>query len=175
MRLVVVVLALSLFALPGAGCRQAAPPSQPPAMEPTPAPASAVPAVEPAPPAVTAPPVAAPAPPPAATVAPAAEQPPAPAKVAAPATPPAAKPAPVVKAKPATPAAPQTLTFAATPGQVTFAHSVHAKRHACDTCHPVTPPGKFDFNKEKAHSLCKGCHRQEGRGPTACAGCHKKS
>lgn len=103
--------------------------------------------------------------------------PPAPAPVAESA--PAVAPAPVAAvAKPKAPvvAPPKVVTYAASPGKVTFNHQQHAGSNACSTCHASSnPPGKVVLGKDKAHQLCKGCHQAKGApAPTACGGCHKK-
>ena len=102
------------------------------------------------------------------TVAPTPKPQPAPVEVAVP-TPPAPKPA----ATPAT--APQTVTYKATNGNVSFNHQQHAANHACSSCHPSGAPAKIVLGKDKAHQLCKECHQQQGSGPTQCTGCHKKA
>lgn len=108
------------------------------------------------------------------------------APVAAPPTPalvaerePAVAPAPTaaaVKPKAPTVTPPKVVTYAATPGKVTFNHQQHAGSNACSACHATgKPPGKVVLGKDKAHQLCKGCHQQKGApAPTACGGCHKK-
>jgi hypothetical protein len=150
-----------------------------------------------APPAVTTP---APAPPPAAAPLPAvppatvAEPPPAPLPAAAPAPPPpppvpdkpaaavtepskppAVAPAPAPQ-QPAAPTAeiPDSVTLAASQGEVTLPHLVHAKAFPCATCHPDGPPGKISLTKDAAHELCRDCHKAKGAGPITCTGCHKK-
>ncbi|MDO9080265.1 MAG: cytochrome C [Desulfuromonadales bacterium] len=83
-------------------------------------------------------------------------------------TPPAPKPA-------VTPAAaPPTVTYKATNGNVSFNHQQHAANHVCTSCHPAGTPAKIVLGKDKAHQLCKECHQQQGAGPTQCTGCHKK-
>lgn len=59
-------------------------------------------------------------------------------------------------------------------GNVTFTHRDHAKQMDCKTCHAGTPGKMADFNKDKGHALCIGCHKEKGAGPTKCAECHKK-
>jgi hypothetical protein len=83
--------------------------------------------------------------------------------------PPAKTKAPVV-------APPKVVTYAATPGKVTFDHQQHAGTNTCSACHATgNPPVKVVLGKDKAHQLCKGCHQQKGApAPTACGGCHKK-
>lgn len=85
-----------------------------------------------------------------------------------------AKPAPA-PATAALPAPPKTVSYKATNGTVIFNHQQHSVSHPCKSCHPAAPPAKIAINKEKAHLLCKGCHQQNGSGPTQCSGCHKKS
>ena len=70
-------------------------------------------------------------------------------------------------------APPETITFDAKAGKVTFPHKAHAGK-GCKTCH-TGAPGKIEgFNKDKAHALCKACHEKEAKGPAKCDGCHKK-
>jgi len=70
-------------------------------------------------------------------------------------------------------APPETITFEAKAGKVTFPHKAHAGK-GCKGCHTAAP-GKIEgFNKDKAHALCKACHEKEGKGPSKCDGCHKK-
>jgi outer membrane biosynthesis protein TonB len=96
--------------------------------------------------------------------------PPAPAEAVKPA------PAPAEAAKPAAagPAPPQTVVYKASYGQVTFAHQAHAGSLACSACHATDPPARIAIDKDKAHQMCKGCHQEQGAGPTQCNGCHKK-
>ena len=73
--------------------------------------------------------------------------------------------------------APATLTFETKNGKVAFAHKDHAGRVAgdCTKCHATKAGGKIEgFNKEKAHALCQGCHKEMKKGPTKCTECHKK-
>ncbi|PKN12272.1 MAG: cytochrome C [Deltaproteobacteria bacterium HGW-Deltaproteobacteria-4] len=81
---------------------------------------------------------------------------------------PAVKPA----ATPST--APPTVIYKATNGNVSFNHQQHAANNACNSCHSTEAPAKIVLGKDKAHLLCKGCHQQQGSGPTQCTGCHKK-
>jgi hypothetical protein len=103
----------------------------------------------------------------------------APASPAAPVVPttpaPVAQPAPP-PAKPASkmPTVPNTMTLAASQGQVTLSHLSHAKLFPCATCHGEATPGKLDLDKDTAHALCRDCHQAKGTGPTACGDCHKK-
>jgi predicted CXXCH cytochrome family protein len=77
----------------------------------------------------------------------------------------------VTVASAATP--PETITFEAKGGKVTFPHKAHSAK-GCKTCHEGAPGKIAGFNKDKAHELCKGCHTKEAKGPTKCDGCHKK-
>ncbi|HVS04316.1 MAG TPA: cytochrome c3 family protein [Thermoanaerobaculia bacterium] len=84
---------------------------------------------------------------------------------------------------------------------VVFEHTKHVERvAACDTCHhtnkgltaaadkEVKTCASCHVNPEKAgtpdatemsmtknpfHILCVGCHKEEAKGPTKCADCHK--
>lgn len=69
---------------------------------------------------------------------------------------------------------PDSIVLKASFGDVTFPHGMHSKAYQCSTCHGEGTPGRFGINKEKAHALCKDCHKKEGAGPTGCTGCHKK-
>ncbi|HSM93125.1 MAG TPA: cytochrome c3 family protein [Anaeromyxobacteraceae bacterium] len=77
----------------------------------------------------------------------------------------------VTVASAATP--PESITFDAKAGKVTFPHKAHSAK-GCKTCHEGAPGKIAGFNKDKAHELCKGCHAKEAKGPTKCDGCHKK-
>lgn len=161
------VVALTLAALFAAACGQEPPvvPAQPkPEAKPaTDSVAPAPPATPPAPTPAAAPePVKTPAATPETAVPPKAPEP------VQPATPPAAKPAVKV------PEAPELLTIAASQGDVTLPHLVHAKLFPCATCHGDGTPGKIALDKDAAHALCRDCHKARGAGPTACGGCHKK-
>jgi predicted CXXCH cytochrome family protein len=71
--------------------------------------------------------------------------------------------------------APETIVLKASNGNVTLPHKKHAETMDCKTCHGDATPGPIEgFNKEKAHSLCTGCHKEKGAGPTKCQECHKK-
>jgi len=70
--------------------------------------------------------------------------------------------------------APEQLTLEASYGNISFPHGTHAASFACTTCHGEGTPAAFGLTKETAHPLCKGCHQEQGAGPTACTGCHKK-
>ena len=73
----------------------------------------------------------------------------------------------------ATPAlATDSMTFEAKNGNVTFDHKGHSGQFECKTCHEGTP-GKFDLDKNKAHDMCKSCHKEKGV-DTKCGTCHKK-
>lgn len=71
-------------------------------------------------------------------------------------------------------AAADVVKFEAKNGTVTFNHKAHQQRVKgdCSKCHQGTP-AKIEINKEVAHKLCTGCHR-EMNGPTKCGDCHKK-
>lgn len=73
-------------------------------------------------------------------------------------------------------APPESVTYEASMGLVTFNHAEHAGRFDCSKCHPTDPPQKIAIDKEVAHNqLCKVCHKESGgNAPVACAGCHKK-
>jgi predicted CXXCH cytochrome family protein len=71
-------------------------------------------------------------------------------------------------------AIPQEIILEASYGNITLPHGMHAENNQCLTCHGDEDPASFDITKEVAHKLCKGCHKDEGAGPTACKGCHKK-
>lgn len=68
---------------------------------------------------------------------------------------------------------PDVITFEASYGTVTFPHAVHAGAFACTSCHGEGTPGALDLDKDKAHALCRDCHKQEAAGPSDCKGCHK--
>ncbi len=69
---------------------------------------------------------------------------------------------------------PETVMLEASYGNVSFPHALHEAAYACATCHGEGTPGAITLGKDKAHELCKGCHTQEGAGPTGCRDCHKK-
>ncbi len=69
---------------------------------------------------------------------------------------------------------PQEIVLDASYGKVTFPHATHAEAYECSICHKEASPEAFGINKEIAHKLCKGCHKDEGAGPTGCKGCHVK-
>jgi hypothetical protein len=77
------------------------------------------------------------------------------------------------------------LIFHSAKGEVVFSHSKHLKslkQDQCIRCHRIENPtleqiqSRFE-NHRIAHSFCKGCHREMGKGPTECHECHnyKKS
>lgn len=68
---------------------------------------------------------------------------------------------------------PTEITLVASNGNVTFTHGKHAATFDCITCHSGTPAA-FGIDKELAHTLCKGCHKESGAGPTTCRDCHVK-
>jgi len=60
-------------------------------------------------------------------------------------------------------------------GNVTFDHANHAAVK-CDVCHGEGEPkamGKME--KDVAHKMCQGCHKEQKKGPQKCADCHKKA
>jgi predicted CXXCH cytochrome family protein len=69
---------------------------------------------------------------------------------------------------------PKTITLEASYGNITFPHGMHADSYACTTCHNEGTPAAFELTKVVAHKVCKGCHKDEGSGPTGCKGCHVK-
>jgi DNA-directed RNA polymerase subunit RPC12/RpoP len=68
---------------------------------------------------------------------------------------------------------PETIVLEASYGNVTFPHAMHSSSYDCSTCHGDATPGLFGLDKEKAHVLCKDCHKKIGAGPVDCKGCHK--
>ena len=80
--------------------------------------------------------------------------------------------APVAAAKKAT--VTQEIVLEASKGNITFPHGMHSENFDCSICHGDGTPAAFDLTKEVAHKVCKGCHKDEGAGPTGCSGCHKK-
>jgi len=69
---------------------------------------------------------------------------------------------------------PETIVLEASYGNITFPHKMHSDTYDCTTCHGDATPARFGLDKEKAHALCKECHKKEGAGPTSCKDCHKK-
>ena len=72
------------------------------------------------------------------------------------------------------------LVFPNAKGEVIFSHSVHLrslKENECIRCHRIETPtlkniqSRFEDHRV-AHSFCKGCHREMGKGPTECHQCH---
>ena len=59
-------------------------------------------------------------------------------------------------------------------GDVTLDHLAHnARRTPCASCHGPGVVGKIEgFDKQRAHTICFGCHREQARGPRVCSGCH---
>ena len=77
---------------------------------------------------------------------------------------------------------------------VTFSHSTHAESIDCLKCHhkaaskDAVDKGCFECHGVDAaatdptsskkdnpfHALCKACHKEQAKGPTKCADCHKK-
>lgn len=82
---------------------------------------------------------------------------------------------------------------------VIFPHKSHAERIACDSCHhtqkgltaetekvetcaschldpektEIPSMRQMSLTKNPFHILCINCHKQEAKGPTKCAECHK--
>jgi predicted CXXCH cytochrome family protein len=71
-------------------------------------------------------------------------------------------------------APPKSIVLEASYGNITFPHGMHADSYACVTCHNEGTPAAFELTKDVAHKVCKGCHKDEGSGPTGCKGCHVK-
>ncbi len=72
------------------------------------------------------------------------------------------------------------LVFPNSKGEVVFSHKKHLSslsKGECLNCHKVENPSieniqsRFE-NHRVAHSFCKGCHRELGKGPTECHQCH---
>jgi hypothetical protein len=70
--------------------------------------------------------------------------------------------------------------FPSSKGNVRFNHDLHQaemKDDSCIPCHKTRTPTKVHtmtrFDQRVAHSFCKGCHREKGRGPLECHECHK--
>jgi len=72
------------------------------------------------------------------------------------------------------------LVFPSGKGEVIFSHSVHMKslnEQECIRCHRIEHPNlkniqsRFEDHRI-AHSFCKGCHREQGKGPSECHQCH---
>lgn len=71
-------------------------------------------------------------------------------------------------------ASPKEIILEASNGNITFTHGAHAEIVACSTCHGEDTPTAFGIDKDIAHKLCKGCHKDGGAGPTGCRECHIK-
>jgi predicted CXXCH cytochrome family protein len=72
---------------------------------------------------------------------------------------------------------PATVVIDNKNGKVTLPHKAHADlvKGDCTKCHATKEGGKIEgFNKDKAHALCQGCHKEMAKGPTKCTECHKK-
>ncbi|TSK04293.1 MAG: cytochrome c3 family protein [Geobacter sp.] len=67
-----------------------------------------------------------------------------------------------------------SVVYPAKNGNVTFNHKAHQAKAECKVCHGEGAPAKIEINKDKAHSMCKGCHAEKKAGPTKCGECHKK-
>lgn len=64
-------------------------------------------------------------------------------------------------------------------GNIRFNHERHQSRmktESCLPCHKTPTPTKEHtmtrFDQRGAHSFCKGCHRESGKGPVECHECH---
>ena len=67
----------------------------------------------------------------------------------------------------------ETLIIKNKKDNVTLSHAEHGKLYGCASCHGDATPGPFELGKKTAHTMCKGCHKEQG-GPTKCNDCHKK-
>jgi cytochrome c553 len=76
---------------------------------------------------------------------------------------------------------------------VVFPHKVHAEANDCTVCHhnakgkddagscfechgkdPSAPdPSSASAKDNPFHNLCRGCHKEQGKGPNKCGDCHK--
>jgi hypothetical protein len=76
----------------------------------------------------------------------------------------------------ALPPPPQKVTLENSYAPVIFSHAGHlARRTSCKACHGEGPVRKIGrFQPKVAHDLCRSCHVQVAKGPTACTGCHHK-
>lgn len=70
--------------------------------------------------------------------------------------------------------APDSVTLEAKNGNVTFSHKGHSEKMECAACHGAGEPAKLELDKDSAHKLCTGCHKEKAAGPTKCGECHKK-
>lgn len=57
-------------------------------------------------------------------------------------------------------------------GDVSYDHKYHSTNLACSHCHGEGKPDKIIMDKDKAHTMCVGCHTEKGIGPTKCEECH---
>lgn len=75
-------------------------------------------------------------------------------------------------------AAPESVVMKNSKGDVTFPHKKHQDAGVlkdCKFCHEDAAGGKIaKLGMKKGHDNCKTCHTTGGKGPTACADCHKK-
>ncbi len=71
-----------------------------------------------------------------------------------------------------------TITLTAKNGNVAFPHKLHQElklAKGCKACHETEKGGTIaGMGKDWAHTTCKGCHAEMGKGPTKCGECHKK-
>ncbi len=74
-------------------------------------------------------------------------------------------------------AGPETMSYKAGIGNVTFNHKAHQDAlKSCKPCHEKAP-GKIEgFSKDWAHKTCKGCHAEKkvAKSEEGCKFCHKK-
>ena len=71
--------------------------------------------------------------------------------------------------------APEKVEIKNKKGKVTLPHRAHGKMLGCVVCHGDQKPGAMELGMAKGHKLCKGCHRDKGKGPVSkCNGCHEK-
>jgi len=89
---------------------------------------------------------------------------------------PPAKAVPPATGKPVTGSTklPDTIIIDTSEGRITLPHLAHAKQFQCNTCHSEVNPGKIAWDTATAHAYCRDCHKRTGKGPTACAQCHRK-
>ena len=72
--------------------------------------------------------------------------------------------------------------FKSQKGYVRFYHEQHLTRMKPESCLPCHNKSKIPskmhtmtrFDERVAHYFCKGCHRENGRGPVECHECHKE-
>lgn len=74
------------------------------------------------------------------------------------------------------------FVFTSSKGNIRFNHEQHQaemKVESCLPCHKTKTPTKEHtmsrINQQTAHTFCRGCHRDKGRGPVECHECHKEN